>query len=110
MPVAAAVIIAAPAILRAQQSPATTVNPVSSDDSRPTLGALRVTGAPVIDGRLADEAWSHAPAADHFRQRDPDEGQPATERTEIRVLYDEDALYMWGRGCTTASLPPSRRD
>ena len=35
--------------------------------------------------------------ADHFRQRDPDEGQPATERTEIRVLYDDDALYVGAR-------------
>jgi hypothetical protein len=35
--------------------------------------------------------------ADHFRQRDPDEGQPATERTEIRVLYDETALYVGAR-------------
>lgn len=94
---AAAVIIAAPAILQAQQSPAPTVNPVSPDDSRPTLRALRVTDAPVIDGRLADEAWAHAPVADHFRQRDPDEGEPATERTEIRVLYDEDALYVGAR-------------
>ena len=32
--------------------------------------------------------------ADHFRQRDPDEGKPATERTEVRVLYDADALYV----------------
>jgi len=93
----AAVITATPAMLQADQSPASTANPVSADASRPTLRALRVTGAPVIDGHLSDEAWSHAPVADHFRQRDPDEGQPATERTEIRLLYDDDALYVGAR-------------
>ena len=59
--------------------------------------ALFASQPPIIDGRLSDEAWSHAPVADHFPQRDPDEGQPATERTEIRVLYDDDALYVGAR-------------
>jgi hypothetical protein len=94
---AGAVIICAPAVVHARQSPAPAPNPVSSDAARPTLRAHRVTDAPVIDGRLADEAWLQAPAADHFRQRDPAEGQPATERTEVRVLYDEHALYVGAR-------------
>jgi hypothetical protein len=94
---AATFMLAAPRSLEAQQSPASTVKPVSADASRPTLRALRVTYAPVIDGALTDEAWSQAPVADHFRQRDPNEGQPATERTEIRVLYDEHALYVGAR-------------
>ena len=48
----------------------------------------------VIDGRLSEEAWSHAEVADHFTQKDPDEGKAATERTEIRIMYDADALYI----------------
>jgi len=88
---------ATPVVVEARQTPAPPVNPISVADSRPTIRALRVTDAPVIDGRLTDEAWLHAPVANHFRQRDPDEGQAATERTEIRVLYDETALYVGAR-------------
>lgn len=106
---AAAILVAAPAMLEAQQSPASTDNPVSADDSRATLRALRVTNVPVVDGHLSDEAWSHAPVADHFRQRDPDEGQPASERTEIRVLYDDDALYVGARLYDSDPAAVSRR-
>ena len=106
--VAAIVTVAAP-MLEAQQSPTSTSTPVSADASRPILRALRVERAPVIDGRLSDEAWSHAPVADHFRQRDPNEGQAATERTEIRVLYDDNALYVGARLYDTEPARISRR-
>jgi hypothetical protein len=59
-----------------------------------TLTAQRVTQAVQLDGRLAEEDWAQAPAAAGFTQRDPDEGRPATERTELRVLYDDTALYV----------------
>ena len=102
--------IASPAVLYAQQPSASTpAPPASADASRPTLRAVRVTIAPVIDGRLSDEVWSHAPVADHFRQRDPNEGQPATERTEIRVVYDDDALYVAARLYDTDPARISRR-
>lgn len=94
---AAAVTAAAPAALQAEQAPPAAADPAAIHASRPTLGVLRVAEPPVIDGRLAEEAWSRAPLADHFRQRDPNEGQPATERTEIRVLYDDHALYVGAR-------------
>ena len=93
----ACVLAATPVVVQARQIVAPPTNPTPGDASRPTLRALRVTDAPVIDGRLTDEAWLHALVADHFRQRDPDEGQPATERTEIRVLYDDNALYVGAR-------------
>ena len=105
----AILVVAAPPLLEAQQTPTSTTSLVSADASRPTLRAVRVTSAPVIDGRLSDEAWAHAPVADHFRQRDPDEGQPATERTEIRVLYDDDALYVGARLYDTEPARISRR-
>jgi hypothetical protein len=38
--------------------------------------------------------WSQALVMSDFTQIDPDEGQPATERTEVRVLYDDRALYV----------------
>jgi hypothetical protein len=64
---------------------------------RVSLIAVRTAEPPVIDGRLTEEAWSRAEAVSSFTQRDPDEGRPATERTEIRILYDNDALYVAAR-------------
>jgi hypothetical protein len=68
----------------------------------PTLPAMEMRAArtprpPVIDGRLNDEAWTQAQPASTFTQRDPDQGAPATERTEIRFLYDDEALYVAAR-------------
>ncbi len=61
----------------------------------PTLPAVRVQGAPpVIDGNLDDPAWADAPVATDFVQMEPHEGRPASERTEVRVLYDDEALYV----------------
>ena len=54
------------------------------------IRAIRVTSPPRIDGFLSDEAWKSASPADHFTQLDPEEGRPASEATEIRVLYDDD--------------------
>ena len=71
--------------------------------------AHRITTAPVIDGRLVDEAWAPAQVADHFRQRDPLEGEPATERTEVRVLYDDHALYVGARLYDSDPAAISRR-
>ena len=51
-------------------------------------------GMPEIDGKLDDPAWQRAAPIADFVQRDPDEGQPATERTEARVLFDDGALYV----------------
>jgi len=62
-----------------------------------TVRAVRTAAPPVIDGRLSEEAWERAPAATAFTQKDPDEGRPATDRTEIKVLYDDTALYIGAR-------------
>lgn len=59
-----------------------------------TLEAVRVAAAPRIDGHLDDAAWRDAKAANGFLQRDPDEGKPATEQTELRIVYDSDAIYV----------------
>ena len=47
-----------------------------------------------LDGRLDEDAWMRAVPATNFLQRDPDNGQPATEQTEVRFVYDADKLYM----------------
>jgi hypothetical protein len=59
--------------------------------------AVRASQPPVIDGRLTEDVWTAAPAADGFTQRDPDEGRPATERTEIRIVFDDTAVYIGAR-------------
>ncbi len=56
--------------------------------------AVRVDVAPVVDGRLDDAAWELAEKVGDFRQRDPAQGQPATEETTVRIVYDRDALYI----------------
>jgi uncharacterized protein DUF5916/cellulose/xylan binding protein with CBM9 domain len=59
--------------------------------------AARTAEAPLIDGRLIDECWALAEPNSDFTQLDPDEGTPPTERSEIRILYDDDALYVAAR-------------
>ena len=56
--------------------------------------ATVVTTAPVIDGRLTDDAWRAASTFADFTQRDPQQGSPVSERTEVRLLTDGDALYI----------------
>jgi hypothetical protein len=56
--------------------------------------AARVTVPIAVDGRLGEDEWSGAPLAAAFVQREPSEGAPATEATELRLLYDDAALYV----------------
>ena len=58
------------------------------------FAATRVSVAPEIDGVIDEEVWSRAVVLSTFVQSEPDEGQPATERTEVRVIYDDDAIYI----------------
>ncbi len=47
-----------------------------------------------IDGSLSEAAWATAPPVRGFIQTDPSEGKPATEWTEVKVLYDDKNLYI----------------
>ena len=58
------------------------------------LNVSYTNAPPEIDGILNDPEWNFAEQITDFRQREPDNGQPGSERTEVRVLYDEDALYF----------------
>ena len=49
---------------------------------------------PLIDGRLDDEAWTLGEPITEFFQREPVEGEPVSERTEVRILADAEALYV----------------
>ena len=59
------------------------------------LQALYIGGTPPrIDGRLDDEGWQRAQAIEDMVQNDPNNMQPPTERTVVRVLYDDRAVYV----------------
>lgn len=61
----------------------------------PTLEALPLGDERiVVDGILDEPAWQKAERIEDFWQRDPDEGKPATERTEVRVAYSSTILYV----------------
>ncbi len=72
------------------------VSPIWAQTTGPDLRALRIEPDESIDtdGRLTEAAWQRAVAIDDFRQEEPVEGGTPSQRTEIRVLYDDDALYI----------------
>ena len=56
--------------------------------------AVRVERPPRLDGTLHDPLWQLAHPITDFRQREPYEGRPASERTEVRILYTRHAVYF----------------
>ncbi len=58
------------------------------------MPAVRVADRPEIDGDLSDVVWEGAALIDAFVQQEPNEGAPATERTEVRVLYTGSSLFL----------------
>src|SRR4030095_14409580 len=67
---------------------------VQNPSTSPSLHAHRAEAPPTIDGRLDEPSWRSAELAGNSRQYDPKEGEAATERTEVRVLYDNSAIYV----------------
>ena len=59
-----------------------------------TAGATRVEHPPKLDGTLDDPVWQSAKTVADFRQQEPNEGETATERTEVRILYTRHAVYF----------------
>src|SRR6185503_20021901 len=81
--------VAAGALLIQNPTPPMAPTPPTS-----SLRAVRTDTAPTIDGHLDEAVWKTAEFAGNFRQYEPREGAPATERTEVRVLYDNVNLYV----------------
>ncbi len=69
---------------------------VAAADHQPTpqLRAQRIQSHLHLDGLLAEAEWQQALAASEFFQYQPEEGRPATEKTEVRILYDQANLYV----------------
>jgi hypothetical protein len=63
----------------------------------PVVRVVPLEGEIRLDGRLDEAVWRTAPAATDFRQNQPKEGQPATQRTEVRFAYDAAAIYVGAR-------------
>jgi hypothetical protein len=63
---------------------------------RPSVEAVRIEAseAPMIDGNLSEPVWGRAAVIDKFTQKGPNPGEPATERTVVRILYDQSNLYI----------------
>ncbi|HEX6215398.1 MAG TPA: DUF5916 domain-containing protein [Vicinamibacterales bacterium] len=78
-----------------------------AQSARPEIRAYRLAEGEsiVIDGAPDEAAWQNAPAATNFLQRDPDNGEPASEKTEVRVLFDRDRIVL---GVTCFDSEPNR--
>ena len=64
----------------------------------PYAEALRIRGAaPRLDGELNDVIWAVARPVTEFTQNEPHDGEPASERTEVRIVYDDGAIYVAAR-------------
>jgi hypothetical protein len=62
--------------------------------AQPEIKAVFISTPPVIDGLVNEEVWNQAPMINEFFQREPREGEPATEKTEFYFLFDHDNLYV----------------
>ena len=69
----------------------------ASDAGAQSIQAVRTGDSPRVDGRLDEAVWQSAPAITNLTQREPDQGSPAIENTEVRFAYDDDALYIGAR-------------
>jgi hypothetical protein len=67
--------------------------------------AIRVDHPPILDGTLDDPLWQSAKLVTDFRQREPYEGEPPSEKTEVRILYTRNAIYF---GVRCYDSEPSR--
>ncbi len=83
--------------------------------TRREIHSVRIEGRPPgVDGRLDDDAWLAAPVVSDLVQKQPVEGAAPTERTEVRFLYDDHALYvgvrMYKADPGSIQAPLTRRD
>ena len=92
--------VAGPIVVFSVQSNAVTTNSASTaqvrtePEGKPSLRAIRVQKGPEIDGRLDEALWKEAPAAGPLWQYDPLPGVEMSERTEFRIVYDDQNIYI----------------
>lgn len=80
----------------------------------PSLAVKRTSSRVTLDGTLSENAWNEAESATTFTQTDPREGAPGSERTTVRILLGDDALYIGARlddgNASAMKAPLTRRD
>jgi len=59
--------------------------------------AVKLTHPIEVDGKLTEAMWNTTPTVSQFIQREPNQGEPASEKTEVWIAYDDDALYVAAR-------------
>ena len=69
-------------------------SPTGAQEPLRSASASRVDQAPRLDGTLNDPLWQQASPISNFLQREPFEGQPPTEHTEVRILYTQHEVYF----------------
>ena len=99
----------------AQQSQSVTDVELVAQTATKIARAQGVEQPPILDGDvLNDPAWADSVPVGGFRQSAPDEGQPATERTEVRVVFTDDVIYFgvvcYDRDPSAIIMSDSRRD
>ncbi|NOY79179.1 MAG: carbohydrate binding family 9 domain-containing protein [Calditrichaeota bacterium] len=67
---------------------------IAETHSKRVVQAVRISEPIQLDGILNEPQWKQAVPATDFIQREPQNGRPATERTEVRILYDANNLYL----------------
>src|SRR5213595_3529901 len=90
---------------QSQASPQTKERQIRVQEPLRTASASRIDLAPKLDGTLDDPIWQQGTPIDNFLQREPLEGQPSTEKTEVRILYSKHEVYF---GITCFDSDPKR--
>ena len=89
--------------LAAQES--TSVSTSDHSEARiPTLNTVKALSddSIILDGKLVEPIWQRASVATGFTQRSPKDGEPASEKTTVRVIYTENAIYIGARAFDSA--------
>ncbi|MCY3871992.1 MAG: hypothetical protein OXG87_20790, partial [Gemmatimonadetes bacterium] len=92
--------VAVARVVEENGSPVKSGDRIQADDGtlagspRRVVHATRVAAAPRIDRRLDDAVWQQAQAAEGFVQRDPKYWMPVTERTVVKIIYDNEKIYF----------------
>ena len=81
------------------------------ESNQNSIIAFKVKDLPVIDGVVLDDpAWEDVVPATGFVQQSPDEGKPATERTEVKIMFSSNCLLYTSpspRDLSTSRMPSS---
>jgi Carbohydrate family 9 binding domain-like len=67
---------------------------LTAQSQNKSVEAVKTLQVPKIDGNLDDVAWTNAPVLTGFIQNSPNVGAPATQKTEVRIIYDNAAIYI----------------